>query len=811
MRETTRELVGKLSLEQKVRLLTGATLWRLHAEPAVGLREIVTSDGPVGVRGERWDERSTSRVLPSPTALAATWDDDLVAALGGLLAREARRKGVDVLLAPTLNLHRSPLGGRHFECYSEDPLLTGRTGAAYVRGVQAGGVAATAKHYVANDSETERMTLDARIDERVLREVYLAPFEAAVEAGVWAVMSSYNGVNGAPMSENPLLAEPLKGEWGFAGPVMSDWTAIRSTVPSARAAQDLAMPGPESPWTSGRLVEAVLAGEVPEEAVDDKVVRLLRLAEHVGALGEPGAVPAGGPSAGSTSAPTESGSDDALLRRAVAAGAVLVRNENATLPLDPGEVRRVGVFGWNAVMARIQGGGSASVFPAAVVSPLAGIRAALDGVAEVVHEVGAYPDDRPTPLGPANSRDPRSGESGVLVRLLDDAGAELHAEHRLSGRILESARVDDTATVEVQALLTPDQSGDWRISVAGWGPVSVTADGREVLAEDVAVDTDDPATVHLAPSPRSCVLPLTEGEEVLLVARRAATAATGMATVLAADPPRRSDDDELAAAAALAAGCDAAVVVVGTTDEIESEGFDRTTLALPGRQDDLVRAVLAANPRTVVVVNSGGPVELPWREEAPAVLLGWFPGDQGGHGLADVLFGHAEPGGRLPTTWAARQADVPVLDTTPVDGVLTYREGLAIGYRAWAASAVAPAYWFGHGLGYTTWSYEDIEVSSSDSVTVRLRNTGSRRGREVVQVYLSRPDGAAGYPARWLAGYAVVTADPGESVEVTVPIPERAVSHWTPAGWRVEPGEVTVRAGRSAGDLPLTATLVLGG
>src|SRR5258708_13983591 len=215
--------LARLGLEQKVRLLSGGSVFRTAAEPAIGMRAMVASDGPVGVRGERWDERDTALALPSATAMAATWDEALVERLGRVLSGEARRKGVHMLLAPTLNLHRSPVGGRHFECYSEDPVLTGRIGAAYIRGVQSGGVAATAKHYVANDSETERLTLDARVDERTLREGYLAPFEAAVAAGTWAVMSAYNSVNWRTMSENPLLGEPLKGEWGFDGVVVSDW------------------------------------------------------------------------------------------------------------------------------------------------------------------------------------------------------------------------------------------------------------------------------------------------------------------------------------------------------------------------------------------------------------------------------------------------------------------------------------------------------------------------------------------------------------------------------------------------------------
>lgn len=302
------EITAALPLEAKVRLVTGEGLWNTHPEPAAGLRRMVLSDGPAGVRGEAWDERDTSANLPSPTALAASWDEDVVHRLGALLAAEARRKGVDVLLGPTINLHRSPLGGRHFECYSEDPLLTVRIATAYVRGVQDGGVAATPKHFVGNDSETERMTVDVQVDERTLRELYLAPFEQLVaEAQPWLVMAAYNAVNGTTMTENPLIDDVLKAEWGFDGVVVSDWTAVRTTAPAGAAGTDLAMPGPASPWGDA-LVAAVRDGSVPQSAVDEKVRRLLRLAARVGALeGVEPAAPAPEPVAGEAVA--------ALLRR----------------------------------------------------------------------------------------------------------------------------------------------------------------------------------------------------------------------------------------------------------------------------------------------------------------------------------------------------------------------------------------------------------------------------------------------------------------------------------------------------------------
>jgi beta-glucosidase len=775
-------LTAALSLEDKVRLLSGETAWQTFGVPAIGLRSIVVSDGPIGVRGTRWDERDTSLALPSPTALAATWDEALVERLGRVLAGEARRKHVDVLLAPTLNLHRSPLGGRHFECFSEDPVLTARTGAAYIRGVQSGGVAATAKHYVANDSETERMTLDARVDEVALREVYLAPFEAAVRAGAWVVMSAYNGVNGHRMSESPLLAEPLKGEWGFDGVVVSDWGAVRSVGESANAPQDLAMPGPHTPWATG-LLAAVRAGDVPLAIIDDKIRRLLRLAARVGAL-------EGFPTAAAEPAPQAD--PRALLREAVAASTVLLRNDGATLPLEG--FTSVAVLGPSAAAARIQGGGSAGVFPESVISPLDGIREALRGRAEVRHAPGARIDDRPTPILQADGRDPVTGEPGTRVRVLA-GGTELYTERRLTGRILEPGEATEDATVEVSTRFTPPVSGAWRIGVAGWGHLTLAVDGATVLDEDVPLDTDDPAVIHLAPAYRFATLDLTAGEPVDLAATRIPVPGSGQVIVLAADPPTLDAAAELAAAVDLARTSDVAIVVVGTTDEIESEGFDRVTLDLPGNQDTLVRAVAAANLRTVVVVNSGGPVAMPWRDEVPAVLLSWFPGQEAGDGLADVLFGAVEPGGRLPTTWPADQQDLPVHDTRPVDGVLSYVEGAEIGYRAWLRAGGKPAYWFGHGLGYTTWEYGPVTVDGG-RVCVAVRNTGDRPGREVVQVYVSSAD----RPTARLAGYTAVKAAPGEKVEATIELPDRAFERWTAGGWQREQGPYTIRVGVPGSD-----------
>ncbi|HEY2287535.1 MAG TPA: glycoside hydrolase family 3 N-terminal domain-containing protein, partial [Streptosporangiaceae bacterium] len=382
-------LVARLPVSAKIALLTGADSWRVPGSPEIGLRPIVTSDGPAGVRGVIKDERSPSTSLPCPSALGATWDPSLVLELGAALGREARGKAVDVLLAPTINLMRTPLGGRGFECFAEDPVLTAELAVAYVRGVQSAGVAATVKHFAGNDSETQRWTYDARIAETVLRELYLVPFEAAVKAGgALAVMAAYNGVNGATMTTSePLLRGVLKGEWGFDGVVMSDWHAARQTVATALGGLDLVMPGPDGPW-GDQLAAAVADGRVSEAVLDDKVLRLLRLARRVGALVDADSHVAGSPAAAGNATAEGGPVAPELLRRAAAASFVLLRNEAGALPLDPAALSRVTVAGPNAFWPTIQGGGSAGVMPAGVSAPADAIRAALAGRVAVEAAVG---------------------------------------------------------------------------------------------------------------------------------------------------------------------------------------------------------------------------------------------------------------------------------------------------------------------------------------------------------------------------------------------------------------------------------------
>jgi beta-glucosidase len=803
-------LVAKLSLADKVRLLTGRDLWSTWPLEQIGLRSMVLSDGPSGVRGERWDERDPSLSLPSGTALASAWDRELAWRYGAVLAGEADRKGVDVVLGPTVNLHRSPLGGRHFEALSEDPVLTADIAAALVAGLQDNGIAATPKHYVANDFETERFTVDVQVSDRALREVYLLAFEKAVaESSAWLVMSSYNSINGATATENDLLETPLNSEWGFDGVVVSDWTAVRS-VASAAASQDLAMPGPGGAW-GDKLVAAVEAGEIDESAIDRKVLRILHLAARVGALegiervARPGEASGGG---------------TAFAREAAAAGSVLLRNQDGELPWAAAAPSRIAVIGHNAKQARTSGGGSATVLPERVLSPLAGIAAAFPDAA-VDYSLGAIVQVGLADLALEEMTNPVTGEPGMRLRYLDADGGEVLAEDRLASSVVlfDAAIPAAAAQVELSVTYRPEASGRVRLGVAAAGHCVIQLDGESILDETINLLGGDPVEV-LTPPSASVPFDAQAGRpaDVVLTVDLAAAGSHGMGRTLAVgigtEPDAADEDALIAEAAAVAAAADVAVVVVGTNAKVESEGFDRTSLTLPGRQDDLVRAVVAANPRTVVVINAGSPVLLPWADDVAAVLLTYFGGQELGGAIGDILAGTTEPGGRLPTSWPSETSDVPVLDVTPDNGVMRYEEGIHIGYRAWLRAGRTPRYEFGHGLGYTTWSLDGltgpgaVAPGGTATLQVTLRNTGSRPGKQVVQVYAERASSDVERPLRWLVGFAAVTAAAGERVTAEIGVPTRLLAHWSD-GWQYEVGDYLLRAGTSVSQLPLEATLRL--
>ena len=809
------ELLAALDLEDKVRLLTGADNWRTCPLPAIGLRPMVMSDGPAGVRGQTMDERNPSASLPCLSALGATWDPGLVSELAFALGTEAKSKGVDVLLAPTINVMRTPLGGRGFESFGEDPVLIARMAVAYVAGLRQAGVAAAAKHYVGNDSETQRWTYDARIAEHVLRELYLVPFEACVrEADLDLVMTGYNMVNGITMTEHAsLLSSILKDEWGFQGVALSDWHAARSTVATAAAGLDLAMPGPGGPWGS-QLTAAVRAGEVSEDEVDAKVLRILRLARRVGAFGRNGASATG---ASANGGPVLA--DPSLLRRCAAAAFTLLLNKASVLPLDPGTLRSIALIGPNAVSPVTQGGGSATVPQVGVSTPAGALTEALAGQARLIVRPGCVtwsivPEP---PLGAL--RDPDTGEPGVRLEFRTEDGELAGTEHRTATMFTwweglpAGIGWGGRGTISLRARYRAAQGGPHVIAAGGVGLLTLTIDGAQVAQGRPGVPAD-PVETMVRPGEIRATIDLAEGQDAeVAISLLPEDWPDGPVAIRLGIVPMPDGDALLREAVEAARNADVAIVVVGSGPATESEGFDRPGLALPGDQDELVRRVAAVNDRTVVVVNAGMPVLMPWADQVAAIGCCWLPGQAMGDALADVLLGRAEPGGRLPVTIPAAEADCPVLHSVPDQGKLNYAEGLLIGYRGYDQAGTAPRFAFGHGLGYTTWEYQSVTASSAAvdpagelGLTLTIRNAGRRRGREVVQAYVEPVTAEPGRPVRTLAAFAAVTAEPGESAEVRLTVPARAFARYdeTARAWVWPPGEFAVRIGRSSADLRLS-------
>lgn len=810
------ELTAKLTLEEKVALLTGRDFWNSVPLESIGLRNMLMSDGPSGVRGEFWDERDNSLNLPSATALGSSWSHELAAEYGRTLAREAARKGVDVVLGPTINLHRSPLGGRHFECLSEDAMLTGALATSYTLGMQSLGKAACPKHYVANDFETDRYTVDVVVDERTLRELYLRPFEDAVtEGGAWTIMSSYNSINGTTATENDLLDTPLRTEWGFDGVVISDWTAVR-TLESAKAEQDLVMPGPIGPWGDA-LVAAVRSGEIAESTIDRKIARLLLLAVRVGAIGADGATPAQPARHNNIAAEGR-----AFARRAASEGAVLLENDGILPIADLAQKGRVALIGHNAKSARTQGGGSATTLPEFVVTPIDALSELLGD--KLTYSVGAVVQRGIAELPKAQLANPVTGNAGVHVEFLDAAGTVLFTEERLASTLTwlgSQAPVETAASIRLRTNYTPAVSETALFGFASVQPVKISLDGNLVLDAKLTPETEDVFTALMDPPFTSSSIDFVAGKPVSLdiainLANREGLALSAQNFVFGFETDRSNEEALIAEAVDAAKAAELAIVVVGTNAQVESEGFDRKDLKLPGRQDELVSAVVAANPNTIVIVNSGSPVLMPWRKEVKAVLVSYFGGEQMGNALVDMLTGTSEPGGRLPTTWPATEGSVPVLNCTPdPNHQVIYEEGIHIGYRAWLKAGAKPAYDFGYGLGYTTWQVVSVsggnEVSATKNLelSVEVKNTGDRAGKHIVQVYAERKNSWVDRPVRWLVGFAEVHAAAGETKTATITIRGREFADYN-NGWNYEAGEFTLHIGSNVNDLPISFNVLMG-
>ncbi|MGW7102405.1 glycoside hydrolase family 3 protein [Streptomyces sp. NPDC054838] len=777
-----RSLVARMTLDEKLSFVhwtagpEGGPLAKgvgyLPGVPRLGVPPLQVSDGPTGVRIN--GARSTA--LPTPTALAATFDDSLATAYGKVLGHEGRALGQDVVLGPMVNTIRVPYGGRNFETFSEDPLVTARTAAAEIKGTQSQGLMSTVKHFAGNNQESDRFTVDASIDEQTLQEIELPGFQSAVDAGAAAVMCSYNGVNGAhSCSNDQLLQKVLREQWGFRGWVMSDWLATHATTDLTKGLdQELGLemgkptdPVPDSKYFGASLRTALRNGTVPEAALDRSVTRVVTQMERFGLLDAPA------PQRPVRDA--QAGRDTA--RRIAENGAVLLRNTavggRPALPLTGAAGTDLAVIGDSALRPKVSGLGSAHVVPDAARAPLEALRERAGSGASVRYEPGV--DRLGSPL-PAEQLSPAFTNGKQL-----DAGGD-------------RAFYDGTLTVPAD--------GDYRLGLRVDGGLAVLQiEGQDpVYAADSFSETT------------SVVLRLTRGAHKLSMSGWAWPDRPLSVDLTWVTPEQAARDIQRAVAAASAAK----TAVVFAQDE-GSEGYDRPSLSLPDGQDALIAAVAEANPNTVVVLNTGSSVLMPWLPRTAAVLDMWYPGQEGAQATAALLYGDANPSGKLTQTFPAAEDAHPMAghpERFPgVDGKQQYGEGIHVGYRWYDQQGVTPLFPFGHGLSYTAFDYRDLAVertATGAAVHVTVRNTGPVAGKEAVQVYLG-PSGPVSAPqaVKKLAGYTKVALEPGEEKRVTVPVDARQLQYWNTQrhAWQNAPGPRTVSVGSSSADIRLTGRL----
>jgi len=795
--------VRELDLEVKVELLTGAAAFSLHGNDGIGLRPMIFSDGPTGVRGSEFVGGKKVALFPNATLLAQAWDETAAERVGEMLAGEGHSQDVDVVLGPTVNLHRSALGGRLFEAYAEDPLLSGRLAASYIRGIQRYGIGACVKHYVANESETERHTVDVRVGQAALRELYLLPFEICLAGGhPWTIMAAYNNVNGVAATEHDELNNGvLKSEWGWDGLLMSDWGATKTAAPAANGGLDLVMPGPAGPW-GDQLVAAVRSGEVTEATIDDHLTRLLRLAGRVGALE---GIPADRTAELGPVVESDAPEMRLTLRNLAAAGMVLLKGQNV-LPLQLSLITTdspLMVIGRHAFDTALQGGGSAAVRPSHEISIADGLQDALgENYLRVLDGVAVRRN--PTAALPELIIDPQTGRQGMRVISFDSSGLERASTSSEVGELLvgmSDGPHEGATELELSAELVAPPGASLEVGVRGVGEWTLSYGEETQTFANTLLPGDSAEVGFMSPPTWTQVVEAAPGR--LLVARLKISERISLAGLIV-QPVAPGDEQLIEQARVAAQDADPAVVVVGLTPEQETEALDKKTLALPGRQDDLVRAVADSARRTVVVINAATPVLMPWLDRVDAVLWVGLPGQEGGHAITDVLLGRTEATGRLVTTFPAADGDGPAWGVSPENGGLEYAEGTRVGYRGWYGSDVEPAFWFGAGLGWGTWDYrsaEHVRDSGGESLTVVLANTADRPSREVVQVYWL-PDGSA--PIR-LVGYAVADdVVPGEERTVTVTCDPRAFRLWDEAtfSWATPAGGMFLVA-RGLGDVRL--------
>ncbi len=890
-------IMRELTLDEKLSLLTGADFWHTRGIPRLGLQPFRMTDGPHGVTVSR-DVTGPATCFPTGVGLGAAWNTDLLREIGAALGREARARKSQVLLGPAVDIHRSPLNGRNYESYSEDPFLAGSLAAAYIDGAASEGIGCAIKHYTCNNQQTRQHETDVRVDERTLREIYLPAFRMAVDAGVLAVMNAYNSVNGFHCSENEvLLSHILKDELGFKGFIVSDWRSVHSTR-ALEAGLDLEMPGPGKHLTAENLRAMLERGETTEERIDESIERLVGAVLRIDAE----RVSGGTERTGELDTPRHR----ELARRAACESITLLKNEPVppfargagrgvgdlsglagrgiegspdksynrkseqvsahapapVLPLDIETLSSIAVIGPNAAEARLGGGGSSSVTPFYSVSPIEGIRAKCADRVDVRFAEGCSLSGN-LPLLDSHCLVP----AAPAVRAARDAQGAPHKDDQVHGLIgyyypnrrfsgdpvlvRTDGQIDfswgwaapgeglpkDEFSVRWEGDFVPPESGDYTIGVsAEEGGFRLYIDGNLKVDEWMVADEESFENLYTAKSGET-TFECKHGESRSI---RLEYTKTGNRAGIRLEWARPGQTDPITDAVGIAGGSDAVLVFAGISNKFEGGNNDRIDMLLPGEQVRLIREIAAANDRTIVVLINGSPVETAsWIGDVSGVIEAWYPGQEGGNAIADILFGDANPSGKLPTTLPVRIEDTPSYGNFPgTDGEVNYEEGIFVGYRHYDTHGIEPAFPFGFGLSYTTFSYSNpvVEIAGAEpakgeridnvevgpqkerpviSVSVDVANTGERKGKEIVQLYISDAESSVPRPYKELQAFEKVELEVGEKRTVRFDLPLSAFAFYTrngnagngalsreiDPGRRVEPGIFTIRVGGDPNNL----------
>jgi len=808
------QIIAKLSLPEKCSLLTGKDTWATVALPQHGIESLIVTDGPHGVRtcpGCKERKLGPATYFPTGVAMASTWNTELIRQTGVALAEETRAYGCDVLLGPCVNIVRSPLAGRNFESMSEDPFLAGRIAAGWIDGVQSQGVGASLKHFACNNQETERLRGSSNVDERTMREIYLAQFEYAIKTTQpWTVMCSYNRINGVYASQNEfLLTKILRDEWGFEGLVVSDWCANHTIFESVAAGLDLEMPGGRDDYFR-HLAAAVKNWQIPEAKVNRAVRNVLRLLAKTGHLGKDGKIISGA---------ANTHEHQHLARKVAAEAITLLKNERRLLPLNPKKIKKLAVFGYNA-MTLPQGGGSSAVPAPYRIAPLDAITSLLGSGVQVQYRQGCKNTDNPENV-PIDNLSAPNGKKGIMAEYF----ANPDWQGKPAGIRLENSSdvwwLGEEEKAPAPNLQSGNFSGRWRTTYTAresatmiFG-IDIQGSGRLFLDGELLFETQ-PVPPEFNWGSGSTIIKLTKGKKYnFCIEFRQGPAKSPMHVKFFQrnTKPEEIDKDDLK----IAAAADAVIVFAGDTEGHESEGSDRKNMRLGGLQNLLIEKLLAVNPKTVVVLNTGAPVDMPWSDSAPAILQAYYSGQEGGNAIADILFGKINPSGKLSVSYPRRYQDTPAFLNFPGGREVNYGEGIFVGYRYYDTKGIAPLFPFGHGLSYTDFEYSNLQVpakaAAGDSFKVKMtiKNTGKTAGQEVVQLYVSDPESSVIRPEKELKGFVKVSLKAGESKVIEFDLDARSFAFYDVDRheWVVEPGKFVIMSGSSSRDIRLQSVVQL--